>query len=113
MKLRPGAYNQKIEIYKQENQPSPDGGSYPVDVLYWSTNANVTPIRAAKSLQAMQEVLKPAMLFIIRYRTDKQISPDMRILWRGEWFSLLSTEIDFIYKENNKLTAIADQVPQR
>lgn len=113
MKVNTGSLNQKIEIYKQENQPDESGGTYPQDVLYWETSAAVNQVKAGRTLQALQELLKPAVSFTVRYRKDKFVTPDMRIKWRGEYFTIITAEVDFVTKETITIIGRAAELPER
>lgn len=108
-----GDLNQVIEIYKQDNQENGSGGAYPLDVLYWSTSAKVSQIRAGRTLQALQDILSPSVEFTVRYRQDKLATPDMRIKWRGQYFTVITAEVDFVYKEFLTIIGRAEALPER
>ena len=108
-----GLLNQKIEIYKYQDVDDGAGGSDPVEVLYWSTSAQILQLKASRALEANQERLKPVFTFTVRYRTDKFVIEDMVVKWRGEVFRVNSAEPDYVNKEYLKITAIATDLPQR
>lgn len=108
-----GDLNQRIEIFTQENVSNSSGGTYPVDVLYWETNAAINQIKAARTLQALQDILTPSVSFTIRYRKDKFVTPDMRIKWRGEYFTVITAEVDFVFKEYLTIIGKAAELPGR
>ena len=37
----------------------------------------------------------------------------MSIKWRGEMFSVIDTEVDYVYKEYVNITAIANKMPEK
>lgn len=106
-----GLLNQRIEIFKYEDQPDGSGGSVPVEVIYWSTSATVLQLKASRSLEANQERLKPVFKFEVRYRDDKFVIEDMVIKWRGETFRINQAEVDYVYRSKVVITAIADALP--
>lgn len=98
-KLVTGGLNQVIQIVDYQNVDDDAAGSIPQEYVYWETNANVTPIKSNSNLQDSQELLMDGFKFIIRFRSDKAITPDMRIKWRGSYLSLISVPTDYVYKE--------------
>lgn len=112
MKLHSGLLNQKIGIYNQVNIDYGYGGAISEDVLYWQTSASVEPIRSQRSIQANQEVLKPSYMFTLRNRNDKFLTSGMTVLWRGERWTIVSAEVDFVYKEYIRVTCKAEELPQ-
>ena len=106
-----GELNQNIQIMTPADIDDGAGGTYPGEVLYWSTSAKVDILRAQRSLQANQEQLKPTSLFTVRNRNDKFVNVDMVVLWRGERFNIVSAEPDYVYKEWLVITARAIQLP--
>ena len=108
-----GDLNQSIEIYKQSLVEDGSGGTYPLDVLYWATSSMTDQIRAGRTLQALQDILTPAVTFTVRYRQDKFITPDMRIKWRGQYFTVITAEVDFVAKEWLVIIGKAEALPER
>lgn len=108
-----GDLNQAIEIYKQENIDNPSGGTYPQDVLYWATSAKVDQIKAGRTLQALQDILAPSVEFTVRYRQDKFVTPDMRIKWRGQYFTVITAEVDYVAKEFLVIIGRSSELPER
>jgi len=108
-----GDLNQAIEIYKQSLVEDGSGGTYPLDVLYWATSAKVDQIKAGRTLQALQDILTPAVMFIVRYRQDKFVTPDMRIKWRGQYFTVITAEVDYVAKEWLVIIGKAQALPER
>lgn len=113
MKQVTGLLNQKIEIYKYEDQENESGGVYPVEVLYWTTSCEVRELKASRSLEANQERLKPVFDFIVRYRKDKFVVEDMIVKWRGQSFRVNSASPDYVYKEKLSIRAIGQDLPLR
>lgn len=113
IKQATGLLNQKIEIFKYNDVDNGSGGVEPVEVLYWSTNAEITQLRSSRNLEANQERLKPVVKFKVRYRNDKFVIEDMIIKWRGENFRVNQAEPDFVYKEYLVITAISTTLPTR
>jgi len=112
-RINSGDLNQKIEIFKVEYVKDGFGGTSPVNISYWATFAKVDLARASRSLQALQEVLKPAINVVIRNRTDKFIEAGMLLEWRGELFTITQAEPDFVYKEFITIIAISTDLPTR
>ena len=108
-----GLINQKITIYHYEDIANDSAGTLPNLVPYWETNSEVKILKASRVLEANQEKLKPVVIFKIRYRTDKSVIADMSIKWRGEMFSVIDTEVDYVYKEYVNITAIANKMPEK
>jgi len=106
-----GDLNQHITIYVQQNITDNSGGTYPKDVAYWATSAKVDQPRASRQLQALQEKLKPAAVFTVRYRNDRFVTPDMRVKWREQFFTIVSAEPDFVNKEWLVIIGHAVQLP--
>lgn len=113
MKQASGFLNQRIEIFKYQDIPDGSGGVTPVEVLYWSTNAEVNQVKASRTLEANQEHLKPVVKFKVRYRNDKFVIEDMIVKWRGQDFRVNQAEPDFVYKEYLIITAISETLPVR
>lgn len=113
MKLNTGQLNQNIGIYQQVNEDDGYGNSTSTDVLYWQTVASVTPMKANRTLQANQEVVKSAFTFVCRYRNDKFIVSGMTILWRNERFTITSVEADIVFRSSIVFTGVANELPQR
>lgn len=113
MKQNSGLLNQRIEIFKYEDQPDGSGGSIPMEVIYWSTSATVLQLKASRSLEANQELLKPVFKFEVRYRDDKFVIEDMIIKWRSETFRINQAEPDYVYRSKLVITAVAQDLPKR
>lgn len=112
-KVSSGLLNQKIEIFKYNDVDNGSAGVEPVEVLYWSTSAEIIQLRSSRNLEANQERLKPVVKFKVRYRNDKFVIEDMIIKWRGEVFRVNQAEPDFVYKEYLIITAISTTLPTR
>lgn len=108
-----GLLNQKIEIYKYEDISDGAGGSNPVELLYWSTSAQIEYLQSSRNLEANQERLKPVVDFKVRYRDDKFVIEDMIIKWRGQDFRVNQAQPDFVNKEYLIIRAISNELPQR
>jgi len=113
MKQVSGLLNQRIEIFKYEDVSDGAGGVTPQEVLYWSTSAEITQLKASRNLEANQERLKPVVKFKVRYRDDKFVIEDMIIKWRGEVFRVNQATPDYVYKEYLEILAIATTLPTR
>jgi len=111
--INSGQLNQRIEIYASEDQDNGSGGTNPMSILYWSTNAQVLPLKSNRSLQANQELLKDGFKFTIRDRNDKTIHPYMQIKYRGSWLTIQSAIPDYVYREFMVVTAIWAERPER
>lgn len=111
MKLVSGYLNQRIEIYRIVNASDGSGGSVPTEVLYWATSAQVKPLSSNQSLESSQEVLKDGFSFIVRYRTDKTITPEMFIKYRGGMLKVTSAPEDYTYREYIRFTAVWSRRP--
>lgn len=98
-KIVTGDLTERIQIMMLDNVDDDAGGTIPNEVVYWETWAMVTPYKSNNYMQANQDILKDGFSFIVRYRSDKSIQPDMRIKWKGEYLALTSAPTDFVYKE--------------
>lgn len=87
------------------------GGTIPQEILYWSTYAKVEPLKSNQRLEANQEMLKDGFSFLVRYRNDKTIRPEMVIKYRGGRLKITSAPEDYVYKTWIKFTAIWDNRP--
>lgn len=97
--VRTGKLRERVDIYEVVNVSTQFGGDMPTNVLYWQTYANVTPLRSSKTLLANQEMLNNGYHIVIRYRKDKSISKQLKMLYRGKWLNLTSLINDDILKE--------------
>lgn len=111
MNISSGQLNQRIEIYRYENVDDGAGGTYPSEVLCWSTSAKVTPLSSYQTLQANQEDLKDGFSFMVRYRVDKTITPEMVIKYRGGYLKIVSAPVDYVYKQYVTFKAIWNERP--
>jgi len=111
-KINSGELNQKIEIYRIMNASNGSGGTIPTETLYWSTFAKVTPLGSNQTLEANQEMLKDGFSFLVRYRKDKTITPEMIIKYRGGVLKITSAPLDYPYKEWVSFKAIWNNRPQ-
>ena len=83
--MRSGRKKERIGIYKNETGTTPGGGmSEPQEVLYWETWAEVTPLKAKRTLEAYQIELKGGYEIKLRYRSDKVITNDMTVKYKGK-----------------------------
>jgi len=108
-----GRLNQNIRFVRFEDTDDGAGGSYPVESTYWETSAEVKEIKAVKDLMALQEVLKSMISITVRYRDDKSIISDMQLYWRGQLFTVVRVEVDYIYKRFITVIAKASEMPDR
>lgn len=111
-KIVTGDLNQRIQVTQMTNTSDGAGGVLPVESVYWETSAKVTPLRSTNVLEANQQSLKDGFEFIVRYRSDKFIKPDMRIKWRGSYLALVSVPQDMVYKEWISFKAVWMDRPQ-
>lgn len=89
----------EIEIYSQTIQDDGYGGGISVRTLYWSTYAEVRPLKPSHFLQANQEELFNVYRVTIRYRSDKTLLKDMQVVWKGKQFVILPLQPDLTYYE--------------
>ena len=113
MKQVAGLINQSISIYKYIDVANDSGGTDPMEVVYWSTSAEVKMLKASRNLESNQEKLKPVAIFKVRYRNDKFLIADMNIKWRGEIFTIIDCEIDYVYKDYLIIRATSGKAPVR
>lgn len=97
-KINTGELNQRIEIFRIGNVSDGSGGSIPGEELYWSTYAKVKPLSSRQVLESNQEELKDGFSFIVRYRKDKSITPEMFIKYRGGRLKIISAPVDYVFK---------------
>lgn len=89
----------EIKIYSQTIQDDGYGGGISVRSLYWSTYAEVKPLKPSHFLQANQEELFNVYRVSIRYRSDKTLLKDMQVVWKGMQFVILPLQPDLTYYE--------------
>lgn len=89
----------EIKIYSQIIQDDGYGGGISVRSLYWSTYAEVRPLKPSHFLQANQEELFNVYRVTIRYRDDKELLKDMQVVWKGKQFVILPLQPDLTYYE--------------
>lgn len=94
-----GDLRESIQITQLTNSDDGAGGVISVETVYWDTYAKVTPLSSSNMLEANQQSLKDGFEFIVRYRSDKFIKPDMRIKWKGSYLALISVPVDYVFKE--------------
>ncbi len=73
----------RLEIIKDEG-----GGSDSEFVDYWKTWAEVKEVRATRVAESYQDRLKKVYSVKIRYRKDKVVSSDMRIIIKGKDYAI-------------------------
>lgn len=97
--VRTGKLRERVDIYQVIDTSTGFGGTVPENVLYWQTYANVRPLQSSKSLLANQEQVNNGFYITIRYRKDKVVNKNLRMLYRGKWLNLTSLDNDDILKE--------------
>lgn len=97
--VRTGTLRERVDIYETVDIDTEFGGTESMNVLYWQTFANVSPLRSSKSLSGNQEALNNGYSITVRYRKDKEVTKRLKMLYRGKWLNLTSLINDDILKE--------------
>ncbi|WP_265712296.1 phage head closure protein [Sphingobacterium sp. InxBP1] len=87
-----GRRRQIILIKRLEIIPDEGGGSDSTLVDYWKTWAEVKEVRATRVAESYQDRLKKVFSVKIRYRKDKVVSSDMRIVIKGKEYAIDGNE---------------------
>ena len=111
MKADSGKLNQKVTIHSFANGDDEYGGSIPVQSIYWETFANVVPMSSYELTQTGKTDLKGGFKFTLRYRTDKTVTTDMLLKYRGEYMEIISALQDYVTKETVLIKAIWNNRP--
>jgi len=94
-----------ITINRLEVVKDPGGGTESSFVKYWETWAEVREIRATRVAENYQDRLKKVFALKVRYRSDKTVTSDMRIIIKGKDYAI--DGIDNIEDANTHLEIIA------
>lgn len=113
MKKPAGLVNQKIEIYSDQDVRNDSGGVSPNSVVYWATSANVTRMGAPRNVAQAAELLTPTFRFEVNDRIDKNVQANMLIKYRGQWFTIVSADPDYVYRDTLILIATGCKLPER
>jgi head-tail adaptor len=113
MKKPAGLVNQKIEIYSDQDIRNESFGVVPNSSLYWSTSAAVTRMGAPRNVAQSVELLTPTFRFDVNDRIDKNVQANMLLKYRGEWFTIVSAEPDYTYRDTLVITATGMKLPER
>jgi SPP1 family predicted phage head-tail adaptor len=91
---------EEITIMSLQSVPDGMGGFVTSEAPYWTTLARVTPFKGTRALEAGQIVNGTPYSITIRYRSDKQVTGAMYILWRGKQMQIHSiVNQDAAFKE--------------
>lgn len=106
--MQTGHINQNIDIYENDNvSDGYTGVSQAIkETPYWSTWAEIKPLRSSRNLEANQTELKPVYNFKVRYRNDKNLLDNMVVKWRGTFFIIQGYIPDVVYQEYMSFDAI-------
>lgn len=67
----------------------PGGGTLPgVKVIYWETFAQVRTIKNRRDAEAYQTDIEEPKEFILRYRSDKDVTKNMLIEYNGKIYTI-------------------------
>lgn len=89
----------QIKIYDHVLTPDGYGGTTQEDVLYWTTYADIRPLKSSNRLEANQQDLIQVYRVTIRYRNDKEIKKSMTVEWKDKIFVNPTVIEDLSYGE--------------
>jgi len=105
--MRAGANRELITITRQVQTPDGHGGSTSTSSIYWGTWADVTPMKASRTLEAANMVLNAAWEFKVRYRADKTPTKSMWVEYKGEKLQISSITQDKLNRRDYIIIANA------
>lgn len=110
-----GSIRQKIEIYEPIRVKDGYGGNFDGQIVYWSTNAEVDQRSSNRldgdtSMSSRQRKLDPIYRFRIHYRNDKEITNDMIIKWRNNWFIIVGYTPDVVSQDFVEFMAVSYEI---
>lgn len=100
--MRSGTLKEVIKFYKEAGISDNYGGETPGEVLYWTTNAEVKPLKPKRDLETGQITQTAGYNIKARYREDKTPDLTMTIKYRGQNLIIQSVLIwDQEFKQYN------------
>lgn len=88
MNINPGELNKRIQFINTTISQDADGFSVPSSNMFYSCNAKVTNTSGTELIKANAEFSESKKRFLIRF-TEKGLSNDMKILYRGKNYEIL------------------------
>ena len=84
----------QIEFKTSTKTSSASGFVSSTPVSYWITRAEVTPISSNKERgqEAHQTIMQSGYVFKIRYRSDKEVTKSMSLVYDGKELTIQSIE---------------------
>lgn len=92
MRITAGQGTEPITIMRVLDSDNASGGGLSTSVPYWVTRAEIKPLKSVKTLQANQEKLVNGYTFLVRYRKDRPIFPDMFINYKNNRYVIHGAE---------------------
>lgn len=100
-----GGRFEPVEFFENTITTDASGSRSAVEVSYWQTRAKVKPLSERRGLEAYQVILTQGYEFIIKYRADKTVLKDMKLVWNG--LNLIIHEIHNVNNLNKEVRVIA------
>jgi SPP1 family predicted phage head-tail adaptor len=102
-----GDLNKKITIVTITNIISDDGFNQESQVVYYSPFAKVSNMSGSQIFKAGALFDKSITTFIVRFRYDKIVTDNMRIIYKNDLYQIIDVNN---YSESNQFVEITGQV---
>lgn len=107
--MKAGELRHRVFFYNTVQTPMPSGGTEANEVLYWETNAKITPAKQSRSFDGALTKLTNDWQFVVRYRRDKMLTKNMVIYYLNNKYTVNSVQQ---YEEDRQMLLITGSLWQ-